>query len=203
MTVKKKVPAKKKAAPKKGKLGTGKQSAADRKAVFIEAYIANGRNATQAAITAGFSEKTARSQGQRLLTDVDVAEAVRERQGELAEKFELTTESVIAELSKIVHADPRKLFDGNGSLLPIDQLPDSMAGAIASIEVDELFEGYGEERKSIGLTKKVKFWDKNSAIDKAMKHLGLFEKDNKQKNLLDDLPREMVQAIAARLAGQK
>jgi phage terminase small subunit len=32
----------------------------------------------------------------------------------------------------------------------------------------------------VGQVKKVKLWDKNSALEKAMKHLGLFEKDNSQ-----------------------
>ncbi len=44
---------------------------------FIECY--NG-NATQAAIQAGYSEKTARSAGQRLLTNVDIQSAIRSRE---------------------------------------------------------------------------------------------------------------------------
>lgn len=51
---------------------------------FVEAYLANGFNATQAAITAGYSKKTARSQGARLLTNVDIQAAVQARLGELA-----------------------------------------------------------------------------------------------------------------------
>lgn len=44
---------------------------------FIEAYEGN---ATQAAIQAGYSEKTARSAGQRLLTNVDIQSAIRSRE---------------------------------------------------------------------------------------------------------------------------
>lgn len=40
-------------------------------------------NATQAAIRAGYSEKTAYSQGQRLLKNVEVQNALRERKNEL------------------------------------------------------------------------------------------------------------------------
>lgn len=50
---------------------------------FCDAYIENGGNATQAAITAGYSEKTAYSQGQRLLKNVEVAARVRARQAEI------------------------------------------------------------------------------------------------------------------------
>lgn len=45
------------------------------KAKFAAEYIATG-NATQSAITAGYSVKTAKSQGSRLLTDVDVKQAL-------------------------------------------------------------------------------------------------------------------------------
>lgn len=45
---------------------------------FADCYIKSG-NATQAAIEAGYSEKTARSQGQRLLTNVDIKKYVIRR----------------------------------------------------------------------------------------------------------------------------
>jgi phage terminase small subunit len=53
------------------KSGTSKAAAATRRRLFIETYLANGHNATQAAISAGYSAKTAGSQGQRLLKDVN------------------------------------------------------------------------------------------------------------------------------------
>lgn len=52
--------------------------------LFIEAYISNGFNATQAAITAGYSEKTAYSQGSRLLKNVEVKNAIQQRMKEAA-----------------------------------------------------------------------------------------------------------------------
>lgn len=159
--------------------GTRKSAivAAERKRLFIEAYIANGGRGDLAAISAGYVAHSARRQAVRLLAMPDVREALRERQDRLAKKHELTTESVIAELSKIVHADPRKIFDKDGRMLHPRDWPEEMAGTLASIEVDEVLIG----RRVKCVTKKVKFWSKDSAIDKAMKHLGLFEKDNKQK----------------------
>lgn len=49
-----------------------------RQRAFVTAYIANGFNATQAAITAGYSEETAYSQGSRLLKNVEIAEAINQ-----------------------------------------------------------------------------------------------------------------------------
>ena len=50
---------------------------------FAELYAANP-NATEAAKGAGYSEKTARSQGQRLLTNVDIKKYINELQEEAA-----------------------------------------------------------------------------------------------------------------------
>ena len=46
---------------------------------FCEFYVASG-NATESAIKAGYSEKTARSIGQRLLTNVDIKKHIKELQ---------------------------------------------------------------------------------------------------------------------------
>lgn len=183
------------------KAGTSKQAADARKAVFAEAYIANKRNGKQAAIKVGYSPKTAEATASRLLRDDKVKALIAERSKELAVKHELTTDSVIAELSKIVHADPRLLFAEDGSMLHPKDWPDGMAGAVASLEVVEEFDNDTDGgKKLIGYTKKLKLWDKNSAIEKAMKHLGLFAEDNKQRaGALADLPRDMVKAIVERL----
>lgn len=55
-----------------------------RKRVFCEVYLISG-NATQAAISAGYSPKTARSQGQHLLTLADVKEYLDQRNQEISE----------------------------------------------------------------------------------------------------------------------
>lgn len=180
--------------------GNSRQAAAERERVFVSAYIANGGNGTQAAIAAGYSERTAAQMAPQVLARPAVKLALREHQDRLAMKHDLTAESVIAELSKIVHADLRRLFGEDGRMIHPKEWPDDMAGVVASLEVTEEFEGVGRDRKFIGYTKKVKLWDKNSAIEKAMKHLGLFAEDNKQRaSALSELPREMVKAIVERL----
>jgi len=163
--------------------GVGRSAAAmvERERLFIEAYIANGGDGANAARAAGYASSGAKSRARTLLKRSSVIAALAERRDKLARKFELTSEAVIAELSKIVHADPRRLFGADGKMLPMQDWPDDMAAVVASVETDELFEGQGNARKFIGYTKKVRFWDKNSAIEKAMKHLGLYEKDNRQK----------------------
>lgn len=62
---------------------------------FVEAYCCNGFNATQAAITAGYSEKTAKSQGGRLLTNVDIKAAIDKFKSKGAERALVTAEDLV------------------------------------------------------------------------------------------------------------
>lgn len=67
-------------------------------------------------------------------------------------------------------SDVRKLYDEGGGIKDIHSLDDDTAAAVASID-------HGEDGVS-----KVRLYDKLVGIDRAMKHLGLFERDNLQKN---------------------
>ena len=71
---------------------------------FVEEYLID-LNATQAAIRAGYSEKTARSQGQRLLTNVDIQERFKGQIEQRSERTEITADRVIQALADIAYAD--------------------------------------------------------------------------------------------------
>ncbi len=62
---------------------------------FVSAYLANGMNATQAAITAGYSEKTAGSQGERLLRNVEIAQTIKGKAEGQCRKLDITAEYVL------------------------------------------------------------------------------------------------------------
>lgn len=153
---------------------------------FVAHFVVSG-NATEAALHIGTAPGSARSRGYALQKHPYVQQLIREHQerveAELKAKTSLTVENVVEALRRLVMADPRKLFNADGTLKQISELDDDTASMVSSFEVEELYTsgGRGQERTAIGRTAKVKMWDKNSAIDKAMKHLGLFEKDNRQK----------------------
>lgn len=67
---------------------------------FVAEYLKD-LNATQAAIRAGYSERTANEQGSRLLANVSVREAVERGQGKIADKLELTAERVLQDLEEV------------------------------------------------------------------------------------------------------
>lgn len=68
---------------------------------FVEEYCSNGYNATKAAIAAGYSVKTARSQGQRLLTNVYISNAIKER----LERLTLTAEELTKKTADIARGN--------------------------------------------------------------------------------------------------
>lgn len=163
------------------KAGTSKASAVQRRTLFIDAYLANGENGTQAAVTAGYKPgRAAEKAAQRMSQDVVVRAALDARRESLKEKSGLSVERTLREVRRLAYADIRKLYNDDGSLKLPTELDDDAAAMVSAFEVDELFEGTGKDREQIGYTKKAKLHDKNSALEKAMKFHGLYEKDNEQ-----------------------
>ena len=91
---------------KRVKAGTNRSAAADRRVKFAQAYIVNGGNATHAAITAGFSPKTATSMGSQLLTDLNVTRMIAELAAPAAEKAALSVERTLEEIARGAYSDP-------------------------------------------------------------------------------------------------
>ncbi|ANT43464.1 small subunit terminase [Lactococcus phage 53801] len=71
---------------------------------FCDEYIKLG-NATQSAINAGYSKQTARSQGQRLLTNVDIKNYIDERMEQLASERIMSAQEAVELLSSIARAE--------------------------------------------------------------------------------------------------
>jgi len=114
-TPKKPKPAKAKSARRSAKAGAAPKKAQitteDRHRLFAREFVANGFNATQAAVSAGYSTNTAASQGARLLRDAKVQEYVREAKAVVIERAEVKGEDVVRRLNQMLMADPRELVE--------------------------------------------------------------------------------------------
>lgn len=86
-----------------------------KQALFVREYLID-LNATQAAIRAGYSKKTATVQGARLLTNANVKAAVAEASEKRADKLDLNAERVLQAIAEVAFGDIRKMFDDNGAL---------------------------------------------------------------------------------------
>jgi phage terminase small subunit len=72
----------------------------DKQRRFVDEYLVD-LNATQAAIRAGYSQKTAASIGEENLRKPDIAKAVQDAQVARAKRTEITQDMMVRELAKI------------------------------------------------------------------------------------------------------
>jgi phage terminase small subunit len=140
---------------------------------FCNEYLID-LNATQAAIRAGYSKKSACSIGAENLRKPHLKKIIDYKKLEIQVNIGVSAEMVAKELAKIAFFDPRMLFNSDGSAKPLDDIDDINITSIAGIEIEELYEGFGRDRKRIGRTKKFKLADKIAALEKLGKHLGMF-----------------------------
>lgn len=172
---------------------TAKPGLTPRQEQFVAEYLVD-LNATKAAIRAGYSAKTAQMQASRLLSNVMVMNLVSAKRQNLQKATDITAERVLQEVAKLAFFDVRKLLNSDGSPKAITELDDDTARAIQGVELQTVKEGENE----FALVRKYKVADKNAALEKLMKHLGLFEKDNSQTN-----PAQAMAQLLALVNGSK
>lgn len=83
-------------------------------------------------------------------------------------------QAVIREMKTLALSDIRACFDDAGNVKSPKEWPASVAKAIASFEIDEIFAGQGEDRQHIGYKKRIKFWDKGKQLEALAKKMGFF-----------------------------
>ncbi len=82
---------------------------------------------------------------------------------ERVEYIKATVDRVLEEYGRIAFLDLRRALDEDGNLKPLVDWPEDLARSVAAIDLDPF-----------GKPEKVKFWNKNSALDSVAKHLGMF-----------------------------
>lgn len=167
------------------KMGNGQAAKAAARRLFAGAYIINGRNGTQAAITAGYPASTAKVSAHRMLKEPATQKIVDELVASAGMASGLEVLTTLRETARIAMSDPRRFFRADGSPVPVVEWTDDMAAAVAEVEfktvkVDTVTEGETVTRTETQ-PGKIKFWNKNDALEKAFRHLGLYERDNRQK----------------------
>jgi phage terminase small subunit len=173
---------------------------------FVQEYLVD-LNATQAAIRAGYSKKTAGQIGEEILKIPEVAAAVAEGQAKIATKLEITQERIAAELAKIGFSDIRKAIrwfsqanvaavdaDADGqALVEEGAIRFAVANQVELVSSDEIDDATAAAISEIAMTSqgalKVKFHDKRAALVDLGKHLGMFKETIKLE--VGDLAAEL------------
>lgn len=134
--------------------------------MFVEEYLID-LNATQAAIRAGYSAKTADQQGSRMLANVKVQQAIAERMAERSRRTGVNQDRVVLELAKIAFVRMTDVVDSNGRIKQGASTDD--LSCIESIKYKESDNEFGGS-----VEREVKIASKLKALELLGKHLGMW-----------------------------
>ena len=132
---------------------------------FVEEYLID-LNATQAAIRAGYSEKTAKSIGQENLTKPDIQKAIEEAQNKRQEQTQIDAAYVLKRLVEIDQMDVLDIMDDDGNVKPLRDWPKIWRQYISNIETISMDDGEGWLRK-------IKWPDKVKNLELLGKHVSV------------------------------
>ena len=142
---------------------------------FVNEYLVD-LNATQAAIRAGYSEKSASRQAVELLNKTHVAKAVQKAMSKREERTQVTQDMVVNQLAKFAFSDIRDLMTWNNEtgrihLREVDEIDGTLITELSQT-VTEV--PYGDEMTD-KITTKVKKGDPLKALQMLGQHMGMFD----------------------------
>ena len=148
-----------------------------KQSLFVKEYLVD-LNATQAAIRAGYSAKTAEKTGHENTRKPEIRAAIAEAQRIRAEKTEFNADRVLKEIERVSTVDPIHLVNDDGTLKQMQDIPEDVRRAIASFEIIETFEWEEVDGKRTrvwtGYLKKMKLVPKNESLNMAGRHFKMF-----------------------------
>lgn len=147
---------------------------------FCQEYIID-LNGKQAAIRAGYSEKTAENQASRMLSKVKVREYVTYLKQNTAKKLEITHEMLTAEWAKMAFSNITETYKNWMTLEDFELLKREKPELMSCIqEISTKTEYRKEENKIKGKVEwvKLKFYDKQKALENLGKHVDYYNAHN-------------------------
>ncbi|MGQ6015095.1 terminase small subunit [Serratia sp. IR-2025] len=136
----------------------------DKQEMFCREYLVD-LNATQAAIRAGYSGKTAQEQSSRLLSNVMVQDRISVLKLERNEQVGVDAAYVLRRLTEIDQMDVLDVLLANGELKPVKDWPKVWRTTLSGMDVTEM------AGDSAGLLKKIKWPDKVKNLELLGKHI--------------------------------
>lgn len=166
-----KKPAKKKnPIPNSGK--KKREELSEKELLFCKEYLLDF-NGSRAARVAGYSQNNSATSAYVLLEKPMIKAYLKDKIEQRKAEKELNAKNILREVNRLATFDARQLYDEKGRPRELHELDDDTAACIQGVEIVETYEGFGQDRQFVGYTKKYKVADKNSALQKAMMHLGL------------------------------
>lgn len=137
---------------------------------FCEEYLID-LNATQAAIRAGYSVKTANEQGSQLLAKLSVQEEISAKMAERSKRTGVNQDRIVQELARLAFCNLTDVVDRDGKIR--DSATEDDLACIESMKVKKTSIGSGENISDIE-EREVKIYSKIKALELLGKHLGMW-----------------------------
>lgn len=138
----------------------------DKQKKFVEEYLID-LNATQSAIRAGYSPKTANEQGARLLANVSIQEAISKAMAERSRRTGINQDRIVQELARIAFVKITDIVDPDGEINT--NASDDDLACIESYKVEDSDSVNGSSSK-----REVKLASKIKALELLGKNVGMW-----------------------------
>jgi len=147
--------------------------------LFCQYYI-KSLNKSQAAIKAGYSKRSAKEIGYALFTKIHIQHRIAEIREEIKEQLGIDDHTVITELAELSFWNIKDFVKEGNVIKDISKMNKQKLKPITGIKVREIITTMGGVTTK-EITTELKMTDKRAAVIDLGRHLGIFEKDNKQK----------------------
>ena len=154
----------------------------DKERRFIIEYLKD-LNAGKAAVRCDYNP----SVGFGLVKKYD--KEIRAAMDKRAKRIEISAEMVLQEIAKLATVNARDLYDAEGRLIPIQNLPRHVTASISKIKVK--MEKDGEDTNGNAQwaeIREISFWDKKGSIELLMRHLNILGVEKKEITGKDGVP---------------
>jgi phage terminase small subunit len=179
--------------PKKVRNQLTEAQAREKRILFAHIYAADPtRNGAKAAREAGFPSLTKDSKrlnrvACNLLRRPEVKEIIEKEMNERAARLRINADWLLMRMAAEVEADIADLYNPDGSIKPVHEWPPVWRqGLVAGFEVEELFQGKGDDRVPIGRLRKVKLTDRTRIKELIGRHINVGAFKDKVEHSVDD-----------------
>lgn len=144
----------------------------DKQEMFCREYLID-LNATQAAIRAGYSERTAPTIASENLIKPNVQKRIAELKSQRNEEVSIDAAYVLRRLRDIDQMDVIDILNDDMSIKPITAWPKIWRQFLSGFDIAEMTTGSGDDRVVAGILKKIKWPDKVRNLELLGKHISV------------------------------
>lgn len=157
--------------------------------LFVDEYLVD-LNATQAAIRAGYSKKTAGQIGDENLKKPQIAIAIKQAMDSRNKRVQINSDYVLNRLVEIDQLDVLDILDNAGNFKPIMEWPKTWRQTLSGVDLQEIMSGDVET-----VIRKIKWPDKLRNLELLGKHVAVSAfREQVEVNVTHTLSERMAKA---------